>query len=222
MNESLRVIDNFCPQIEEVRTSALESGFGKWTPNKGEVGSSIYEGMNFWGRHSYMLAALSAAIGGAPIPNNIFFRVTNTGTESAYVHSDRMWGARTCIAYLSNHDGIDSGTAFYRHRETGLTEMPTFGEMKEKGIFDLLKKDMVEGGEHQWENIDFVKGLYNRALVFNAPLFHSRYPKTGIGSDSASGRMVWVCHFCLIGNDGKLYGNPTVKTGGAAVEAAVR
>lgn len=194
MKELIRIVDNFCPEIDQVRASALESGFGTWAPNKGEVGSSIYEGMSFWGRHSFMLKALVGATGVMPFPNNMFFRVTNSETEAAYVHSDRAWGTRTCVAYVSEHEE-DSGTGFFRHRATGLTEMPTFEEMKNQGLFEQLKHDMVHGTEKEWEQIDYVRGLYNRAVVFHAPLFHSRWPKHGIGSNAENGRMVWACHF---------------------------
>lgn len=194
MTEALKVIDDFCPQIELVRASALDSGFGTWTPNKGEVGSSVYTGMNYWGRHSYLLRALAEGIATMPFPNNMFFRVTNTDTEPAYVHSDRLWGTRTCIAYLSKHDEM-SGTAFFRHRATGLYEMPP---MEDVAKMDQLKQDMVTGGEKEWEQIDFVRGNYNRALVFHAPLFHSRVPRGGIGSNSEDGRMIWACHFLTL------------------------
>lgn len=192
MKETFRVVDDFCSKVEEVRASALQSGFGKWTPNKGEVGSSIYEGMNFWGRHSLMLKALNDANVWVPYPNNMFFRVTNEETERAYIHSDREWGSRTCIAYLSKHDEYRSGTAFYRHRASGLLEMPPMAELQ---LLPDLKRDIVEGGEDVWEQYDFVKGAYNRALIFHAPLFHSRSPKNGIGTTADDGRMVWVCHF---------------------------
>ena len=194
MTKLVTIVDDFCPQIEAVRASALESGFGTWRPNKGEVGSSIYDGMSFWGKHSYLLMSLAGAIAKAPFPNNMFFRVTNEATERAYVHSDRMWGQHTCVAYLSEHAG-ESGTGFFRHRKTGLVAMPTFEEMKERGIFDELKEDMVSGGEDKWEQLDFVRGIYNRAVIFHAPLFHSRWPKTGIGDTAENGRMVWACHF---------------------------
>lgn len=188
------VIDGFCPTVDAVRESALQSGFGTWRPNKGEVGSSVYDGMSFWGLHSHMLRSLALAIGDVPFPNNMFFRVTNTDTEKAYVHSDRMWGAQTCVAYLSKHEQ-ESGTGFYRHRKTGLVEMPTFEEMQAMGIFEQMKEDMVNGGDDAWELTDVVRGFYNRAVIFHAPLFHSRHPKNGIGSTASDGRMVWVAHF---------------------------
>lgn len=196
MKDSIIIKDDFCPDIEQVRASALESGFGTWSPNKGAVGSSVYEGMNFWGRHSLLIRSLTAALGRPIYPNNMFFRVTRPETEKAYTHSDRMSGDWTAIVYCSQHTEV-SGTAFYRHRETGLMEMPTFDEMQKLGIFELLKKDMVEGGEAEWEQLDFVRGLYNRALIFHAPLFHARYPKHGLGENDETGRMVWVCHFTI-------------------------
>ncbi len=191
---TVKIIDNFCPLIADVRESALQSGFGTWRPNKGEVGSSVYEGMNFWGKHSLMLHSLALAVGRPVYPNSMFFRVTNKETEKAYVHSDRESGSYTCVAYLSEHKE-PSGTGFYRHRKSGLTEMPTFAEMRSKKRFDVLKRDMVKGGEKEWEQLDFVRGVFNRAVIFRAPLFHARCPKNGFGTTAEGGRMVWVTHF---------------------------
>lgn len=191
----ITIIDNFTPFADQARASALASGFGTWRPNKGEVGSSVYEGMSFWGRHSILVHALTNALGGPIYPNSTFFRTTNVGTEAAYVHSDRESGDFTCIVYLSDHSEM-SGTGFYRHRETGMTHMPSFSELsKDPEFFDQLKGQMVRGSEDDWEQLDFVRGLYNRAVIFDASRFHARSPRHGLGSTAEDGRMVWVCHF---------------------------
>jgi hypothetical protein len=197
----IQIIDSFCPRVDEVRASALASGFGTWKPNKGEVGSSVYEGMNFWGKHSLLVNALTFYVGRPVFPNSMFFRVTNEDTEGAYVHSDRESGDYTCIVYLSQHDET-SGTGFYRHRETGMTHMPAFAQMaQDQASFDKLKREMVSGSDEFWEQMDFVRGLYNRALIFDAPRFHARIPRHGFASTPEDGRMVWVCHFVTqIGN----------------------
>lgn len=197
------VVDNFCDDPERVRRSAFSAGFDTWRPNKGEVGSSLYEGMGFWGDHALMLRSLMRATGGVVVPNATFFRVTNPGMERAYIHSDRESGNHTCIAYLSEHEE-ETGTAFFMHKRTGLKAMPSFREMQEMGVLDELKADMVSRDPDKWVQLDFVRGAYNRALIFSAPLFHSRYPLEGIGTDAESGRLVWASHFFKLGPAGEL------------------
>ena len=191
---SLMVVDNFCPAIDAVRQSALDSGFGTWAPNKGLIGSSKYEGMNFQAWHAPMIHSLALAIGRPVYPNSMFVRVTNRDTEAAYTHSDRESGDYTCVAYLSEHKDEVSGTGFFRHRATGLTEMPPFCELRKKK-WAKLRRDIVHGGDKEWEQTAFVKGIYGRAVIFRAPLFHARCPKHGIGNNAENGRMIWASHF---------------------------
>lgn len=200
---SYLVVDNFCSDIEQVKASVHAAGFGTWRPNKGEVGSSIYEGMGFWGDHATMLRALMQAAGGVVIPNSMFFRVTNEGMEQAYIHSDRENASHTCVVYMTEHE-TESGTAFYMHKRTGLKEMPSFSQMQDMGILEELKEDMVSRDPSKWVELDFVRGAYNRALIFHAPLFHSRFPLEGIGTDFDTGRLVWASHFFKLNHAGEL------------------
>lgn len=197
------VVDDFCEELELVIASAQASGFGTWQPNKGDVGTSHYEGMNFWGHHALMLRPLVLAVNTLVLPNSMFFRSTNEGMEQAYIHSDRESGAHTCVAYLSQHEQ-PTGTAFFRHKPTGLTSMPSFHEMKDQGIFEQLKDDMVGRNPDAWEQIGYVEGQCNRAVIFEAPLFHSRFPLEGIGSTPEDGRLVWVSHFYKMNGMGDL------------------
>lgn len=204
VSDSILIVDDFCEDVEIVRASVLAAGTGTWRPNKGEVGSSVYDGMGFIGYHAPMLRSLIAATGKVVVPNSVFFRVTNVGMEKAYIHSDREFGAHTAVVYLSEHD-TPYGTAFYKHIPTGLTEMPTFAEMKEMGIFDQLKEDMTSRDPAKWEQLDFVEGKFNRALIFEAPLFHSRFPVEGIADNDEDGRLVWVSHFYKLNGYGELF-----------------
>lgn len=197
------VVDDFCEHLEYVKKSAHAAGFDTWNPNKGEIGSSVYEGMGLWGDHAVMLRALVLATGTMLVPNCMFFRATNRGMEKAYIHSDRETGNHSCVVYMSKHDE-PSGTAFFRHKETGLLEMPSFVDMDKAGILEDLKKDIVERAPDKWEQLAFVEGKYNRALIFHAPLFHSRFPLEGIGTTADDGRLVWVSHFYKLGGDGEL------------------
>ena len=189
-----QIFDEFLPDPQGIRQSALRSGFGSWRPNKGDVGLDSYAGMNFWGEHSAMIRGLYSKLG--PIfPNSMFFRVTNPTTDKALVHSDRATGSHTALVYFGpEHAG--SGTGFYRHRETGMTEMPALEDlMKDKPFFERIYSQMLDASEDHWELYDFVEAKLNRCVVFDAPKFHCRLPKDGYGTDDASSRMVWACHF---------------------------
>lgn len=187
-----------------MKASAFAAGFDTWNPKKGEVGSSVYEGMGFWGDQRFMLRSLIGAVG-MVVPNTMYFRATNVGMDQAYIHSDRESGNHTCICYMTDHGDTDSGTAFYRHKPTGLAEMPSMAEMKDAGVLDELKADMISRDPDKWVQTDYVKGAYNRALIFRAPLFHSRFPLEGIGKTLEEGRLVWASHFYKLSNTGELY-----------------
>lgn len=196
------VVDNFCKDPDKVRQSAFDAGIDTWSPNKGEVGSSVYEGMGFWGDHAVMVASIMRAVGGVVVPNAMYFRVTNVGMERAYIHSDRESGNHTCVAYLTDHDE-ESGTSFFTHKRTGLSAMPSFSDMQKEGILEELKSDMVSRDPEKWIQTDYVRGQKNRALIFPAPLFHSRFPIHGIGNDNESGRLIWGCHFHKLNGAGE-------------------
>jgi Family of unknown function (DUF6445) len=190
----IQVFDDFVADHERVRQSALRSGFGSWRPNKGDVGLDSYAGMNFWGDHSILIRGLWERLG--PVfPNDMFFRVTNPTTDKALVHSDRASGDFTALVYMSPpHEG--SGTGFYRHRETGMVDMPSLEDlMKDQPFFQKLYAEMLSASDEYWEQYDFVEARPNRCVVFDAPKFHCRIPKEGFGTDDATSRMVWACHF---------------------------
>ena len=203
MDNDYIVVDDFCEDIDTVIHSAKAAGFGTWKPNKGKVGSSVYEGIGFYGSHAPMLKSIIGAMGKVIVPNTVFFRLTNEGFEKAYIHSDREAGNYTCVAYLSDHE-TSSGTAFFRHKPTGLLHMPSFAEMQEMGIEEQMIEDMVSRDPDVWEQVGYVEGQKNRAVIFKAPLFHSRHPVEGIGSDDTDGRLVWVSHFYCLNGRGEL------------------
>jgi hypothetical protein len=191
----IQIFDDFLVDPDTVRQSALASGFGSWKPSKGAIGSSVYEGMNFYGDHSTILETIYKKAGFVGFPSSMLFRVTNADTERAYVHSDVASGDMTCITYLSDHSD-KYGTGFYRHRESGLFFMPPLDELaKYPEMFEKLKADINDSGDAIWEEVEFVQGQYNRAVVFQSHRWHRRFPEHGFGTDEHSGRMIHICHF---------------------------
>lgn len=188
----IRIVDDFCSEIDSVRESALRAGFGNWDPDDGYG----FSGIGFWGDHAPMVQSLARSFGGPVYPNGMFFRLTSN--DSGSVHTDKDLGHFSCVAYLSSHEEGVSGTAFYRHRETGYRQMPTLGDTpEERSLESRLVEDMRS--EDRWEELDFVRGLYNRAVIFPAARFHARrfrrYPKSENSVSEEEGRMVWTCHF---------------------------
>jgi hypothetical protein len=192
MKLSYLVIDSFCDRLDDVRCSALMAGFGTWRPGRGGMAEAELDGMGFGGFHSLLIHALIKGTGLYPIPNLTHFRLTTKKTEKAKVHADTHAGSHTCILYLSKHEE-KHGTAFWRHKETGLISMPSPGDALASNIIN----DIQSGDESKWEMLDLVYGEENRALVFKAPLFHSRYPIDNFGDRDHvyGGRLVWILHF---------------------------
>jgi hypothetical protein len=66
--------------------------------------------------------------------------------------------------------------------------MPPFELMRhDPAEFDLLKSEMVAGSDADWELLDFVRGRFNRCVIFQAPLFHARHPKNGFRGNARGG-----------------------------------
>jgi hypothetical protein len=189
----IQVFDDFAPNIETVRQSALRAGFGTWHPNKGDIGADFYQGVSFWGDHASLFKALHEKLGQI-IPSSMFFRITNPSMEHALIHSDREYGENTAIVYLTEATG--SGTGFYRHRETGIINMPPLAElMKNQAFFVKIRQQILDADDNDWHMYQFVEAKLNRCLVFDAPKIHCRLPKNGYGTTDDNSRMVWVTHF---------------------------
>lgn len=194
----LKVIDNFAPDPDAVRQSAIRAGFGTWKPNQGDIGASFYEGVSFWGDHASLFKSLHKALGKQIVPSSMFFRLTNPRMEHALIHSDREYGENTAIVYLSQ-SAEKSGTAFYRHRETRMVDMPPLDELvKDPQFFQSIRLQMLKASDEDWEMYEFVEARFNRCVIFDAPKIHCRIPKLGYGVDEQDSRMVWVCHFNLV------------------------
>lgn len=192
------VIDDFLADPDEMRQSAISSGFGTWRPNKGAIGPDKFDGVNFYGNHAVGVRALAKHIRGAVYPNKFFFRVTTEDTDEAVVHSDIFTGDLTCLLYLSKQE--DSGTEFYRHKPTDTYSLPPLKKFyADQAHFDQMKIDCSHRDPAVWEKVNMVEAKYNRAVIFPSPVFHCRYPYTGFGRGVEDGRMIWGCHFYVEG-----------------------
>ena len=102
-----------------------------------------------------------------------------------FIHSDHAGGEYAMVWTLQAPD-CESGTAFWRHKETGLDHFP------KGGSFERFDEDMAS--ESNWERIGMVPNVDNQAVIFDASLWHSRWPRE-LPIDGAKPRIVMAAFF---------------------------
>lgn len=112
--------------------------------------------------------------------------------QETYIHTDVLIGTFTCILFLNTPEQCNGGTAFWRHKETGLDAAINLMD-RENGFWDRMYEDGFD--EDKWEQTHLVEMKFNRMLIFWSPLFHSRYPRFGFGSDTQTSRLLKI-FFC--------------------------
>jgi N-acetylglutamate synthase-like GNAT family acetyltransferase len=104
---------------------------------------------------------VAAKVTPSALPQLSFFRQSPEGQrEPNYIHSDQTMGDLTGIFYLTPRPPDGDGTSFWRHRESGATSGPfNAAEAQDLG---------------RWERWEHVTARFNRLLIFQSDLFHSR------------------------------------------------
>ena len=83
------------------------------------------------------------------------------------------------VIYLNDNEECAGGTAFYRHKETGLDIVQRNSELN--STYDNYPQkrkdygDLITESNEEWEMIDFVDMKFNRMLVYPPNVFHSGY-----------------------------------------------
>ena len=135
------------------------------------------------------------------IKNNYAYGVFRTAqlndTYKTCIHFDpSRWGG---IIYLNRTAPVDNGTAFWRHKKTGLTQFPhdnwnKYGFISAHDAWNTLIN--IDGLDpEKWEQHQFVKGEFNRLLVLDSAHFHSHMPLQGFNADDSGHRLIQVFFF---------------------------
>lgn len=160
----IRVIDNFIPEFETVRDMVMQANFGQYE----------FMGKPYSGVGQVMLpvrALLEESLG-----FNIDFvhGHLRLGTKETalthYIHAD-TYSQMAMVLYFTEPQ-CETGTAFWRHKATGESLMPSNAPPDVFAMFDADIED-----ESKWVQQMFVKAQENRAVLFNSRLFHSRFPR---------------------------------------------
>jgi len=110
-------------------------------------------------------------------PHLTFFRKSPQGQpEPNFIHSDEGMGEFTAILYLNPTPADGDGTTFWRYRPTG----EVYGSAR------ALPKDV-----DRWEPWHQVEARFNRLVIFDSLLFHSRAIQENYG-EGDDARLVQV------------------------------
>ena len=112
------------------------------------------------------------------------FRLCYGGeVPQSFVHADTAYGTISAVLYLTLPDHCEGGTAFWKHKFTGLESTELGGSPN-----DWKDPDM-------WEQARLVDMQFNRLVVYPSNRFHSRWPQEAFGTGPENGRLTAVGFF---------------------------
>lgn len=184
-DQSLFVLDDFHPFPDMVRDDALrlvkEGAFTDFHGPDGQIYKRVCV-KEIPGIRQMLYGLL-----GPMEVHGMAYRLNfNNEAPNAAIHSDLGWGTHALVFYLS--DG-PSGTAFWKHNRTGTNRI----ENGDVWLFEQVCNDWND--ETKWKIERFVGMKYNRALIYESALFHSRYPFEAFGDCPENGRLIVVAFF---------------------------
>jgi hypothetical protein len=162
----IQIIDNWHPDPHALRKQALEGAFV----------SVDHGGTTFHGIQEVPFSApdkerLSRCVAKDSIEGRSSFRLyTKDMPQPTMIHNDSELGRWTGILYLN--EKAHGGTAFWR------PALP------------------IDGIEQVWKQTAQIQGLWNRLIVFDSSLWHSRWPEhVTEGATPETGRLIQLFFF---------------------------
>lgn len=177
----IAVYDNFLPNPIAVREIALASEFTDFD----DVGGITYKRVCMSKVPGFQ-ESLELRVGAIDV-HLMGYRLNYKGEmPNSRVHSDIGLGTHAAVLYLCEGEG---GTAFWEHRETGMRRL----DSSKSGLFERTKNDWDNGDA--WVMCGAANLVFNRAVVYDSNLFHSRWPWDAFGDNPRNGRLVAVAFF---------------------------
>lgn len=176
------IIDNLHPLPNELRQHALSQEYEDWVGHDGVLYKRICRVEVPFIRKMLEDIFGSVDMLGMGYRLNFDDEVPNTA-----IHSDLGWGTHALVLYLSDNE--ESGTAFWKHKPSGTTRIDT-GHTQ---LFDQVCSDWDDLSK--WEMQQKVDMKFNRGIIYESALYHSRYPFQAFGDSVETGRLIVVAFF---------------------------
>lgn len=182
VNTSILVVDGFYSDAQDVRQHALASDFSVQGNYPGlrtrpflhqairdAIQSLVQRPIVFWPEDDY----------------NGAFQYT-VASDKTWVHSDHTTN-RAGVLYLTPDAPVSAGTAFFKHRPTGLDSQPQDPH---------LQAAIAESSrDEDWERTDYVANAFNRLVLFDSTRFHCSAGYFGTGLED--GRLFQTFFFSV-------------------------
>ncbi len=176
------VVDNFLADPAPVRFAGISAPFIDWQGQDGQLYKRVC-----LAEIPGVQAAIEQAMSRPVQMLGMGYRLNYAGEmPNAAIHSDLGWGTHALVLYLSDGEG---GTAFWRHNATGAHRI-------DPGQFDLLAA--IDGdwdAADRWHMRHLVPIQFNRGVIYESALFHSRWPFAAFGTGPDDGRLIVVAFF---------------------------
>ncbi|GAB2616513.1 hypothetical protein GCM10027168_56170 [Streptomyces capparidis] len=193
MSSKVIVVDDFYAKPEAVRAKALSSRFGRIEPSEypGFVSRLVIESRSLEQVFTGLIGA-ELKVERGRFTWGGFRYITEKSGQSAVVHADTAvdWAG---MVYLTPDAPMSAGTAFFRHRPTGLSSPPTDREARALGYADarefddrVIRPDRADPS--RWEQIARIGPVYNRLILFRG-CKHYHAPMGGFGDSPETARL---------------------------------
>lgn len=182
----MKIIDNFIDSYSDLKKLSIYCKFSDIkNPTDNVTYPNIYSDIPEKIKKEIM-SKLCNILHREPEKIMIFMRQSPFGVDVPHIaHHDLSMGLYSLMLYLNdNHDG---GTAFIRHKATGMSYAPEDEDFVKIAQFDQNNTD-------KWAILNKVEMKQNRAVIFDAGLFHCAMPIGGFG-EGLEARTVLTCFF---------------------------
>jgi len=207
------VVDNFYPDPMAVRKLALEMTYFDATS---ETDRRFYRGLlcppipTLVQLGMEILSERLRAVTTWPMSHGEFRLMFAPGEATkdkrTWIHFDSLVTRYSSLVFLNPPEQCTGGTSLYRHRELQIDRLPQPSSPEAATLLQrtgltwekLLAKLIADGHDiaTKWEEFGHIAMRFNRCLVFDGSLFHSR--TSGFGTTKETGRLTQSFFFDVV------------------------
>lgn len=183
------VVDNFLEDFESFREYCDGLDY------KGEVNPEdgvLYPGISLAipaGVRREVVLQIERQLGSRIYTRMMFLRLSPAGSDAPHqAHTDTLQSQYGLMLYLNRMEDCIGGTAFVRHRASGINSDPI-------NLTQLAVWQEEHSIPDAWDIEDMCQMYPNRGCIFRSSRMHRAEPIGGFGEDAKDARLVLVCFF---------------------------